>query len=178
MNYLIVESLRRLIQMIFGMEIFSFPGLMYIRKCMYRLCFHIGSKPTIDYGVKLSRSHRIKDRKITIGKNVLFSKHTEIDYSGSVNIGDYVWISEGMKIFTHNHSLTNTRCTKIKENVTTNELIIENNVWIGANSVILPTVNFIGENSVIGAGWIVTKNVDKNIVIAGNPAKFIKKVDI
>lgn len=36
----------------------------------------------------------------------------------------------------------------------------------------------LGENSVIGAGSIVTKNVDKNIVIAGNPAKFIKKVDI
>lgn len=52
---------------------------------------------------------------------------------------------------------------------------IQDNVWIGCNSIILPGVT-IGENSVIAAGSVVTKNVNKNTVVAGNPAKVVKYI--
>lgn len=53
---------------------------------------------------------------------------------------------------------------------------IGNNVWIGANSVILPGVN-IGDNSVIGAGSVVTKDIPANVIAVGNPCKVLRKID-
>ena len=55
-------------------------------------------------------------------------------------------------------------------------IFIGNNVWIGANCCILPNVH-IGDNCVIGAGSVVTKDIPSNSVAAGNPAKVIKKID-
>ena len=54
-------------------------------------------------------------------------------------------------------------------------VILRKGCWIGANSIILPGVE-IGENSVVGAGSIVTKSFPKGVVIAGNPAKLIKEI--
>ena len=54
-------------------------------------------------------------------------------------------------------------------------VVIENNVFIGAHCIILKGVS-IGENSIIGAGSVVTKNVPANQIWAGNPAKFIRKI--
>ena len=52
---------------------------------------------------------------------------------------------------------------------------IEDNVWIGSNVVILPGVT-IGENSVIGAGSVVTKDIPKNVVAVGNPCKVLRPI--
>jgi tetrahydrodipicolinate N-succinyltransferase len=56
------------------------------------------------------------------------------------------------------------------------EIIIEDNVWIGAGSIILPGVK-VGRGSIIGAGAVVTKNVDCNTIVAGNPARQIGWTD-
>lgn len=56
------------------------------------------------------------------------------------------------------------------------KVVIEDNVFIGANSIILPNIT-IGENSIVGSGSVVTKNVPKNTVVAGNPAKVICSVE-
>ena len=53
---------------------------------------------------------------------------------------------------------------------------IGNNVWIGANSVILPGVN-IGDNSVIGAGSVVTKDIPSNVVAVGNPCRVLREIN-
>ena len=52
---------------------------------------------------------------------------------------------------------------------------IGNKVWIGANSVVLPGVT-IGENSVIGAGSIVTRDIPANVIAAGNPCRVIREI--
>ena len=56
------------------------------------------------------------------------------------------------------------------------EVILEDNVWIGDSAIICKGVR-IGKNSIIGAGSVVTKNVEPNSIYAGNPAKFVKKLD-
>ncbi|MDK0710411.1 sugar O-acetyltransferase [Clostridium perfringens] len=55
-------------------------------------------------------------------------------------------------------------------------IYIGNNVWIGANSVILPGVN-IGDNSVIGAGSVVTKDIPSNVVAVGNPCRVLREIN-
>ena len=73
-------------------------------------------------------------------------------------------------IETHSHGLEPRSKPKKKP------LLIEDNVWIGAHVTILPNVNTIGENSIIGAGSIVTKDVKPFSIVAGNPAKHIKDI--
>lgn len=57
-----------------------------------------------------------------------------------------------------------------------NPIVIKDNVWIGINATILQGVT-VGENAVIGAGAVVTKDVPPNAVVGGNPAKIIKTID-
>lgn len=88
-------------------------------------------------------------------------------YNG-VTIGKNVLFASGVKIISANHDFTNR-----KKHLKTDPIHIEENVWIGADAVILPAVT-IGKNSIIGAGSIVTKDIPDNVIVAGNPAKIIK----
>ena len=97
-----------------------------------------------------------------INRNVI------LDFSGDLIIGKNVVISEYTFIFSHSHGY-DPHSPPIKS-----KLVIEDNVWIGANSFIGENVNFIGENALIAAGSIVTKDVPSNAVVGGNPAKLIK----
>jgi acetyltransferase-like isoleucine patch superfamily enzyme len=93
------------------------------------------------------------------------------------NVPDLVCIGKnfisapGSIILAHDSS-TISHCQKIRVEKTT----IGENVFLGANAVVLPGVN-IGDNSIVGAGSIVTKNVPENSVVGGNPARFICTVD-
>jgi len=53
-------------------------------------------------------------------------------------------------------------------------LVIEDDVWIGHNAVILPNCKFIGRGCIVGAGSVVTKNVDRYAIVAGNPAQKLR----
>ena len=93
---------------------------------------------------------------------------------GVIEIGNHCCISQGVTIVTSNH------CIKRDELISTQKwtsrlgcIKINDDVWIGANSVILPDVT-IGKGAVIGAGSIVTKDVPEYAIMAGNPAKVIK----
>jgi len=127
---------------------------------------------TLGHGVKIGRNCQISsefDNSILkISDNTFIDKKCLLDYSGSLIIGENVTISEGVMIETHNHGY-NPRSNPKKM-----QLIIEDNVWIGANVTILPNANKIGNNSVIGSGSIITKDVEKNTVVAGNPGKKLK----
>lgn len=117
--------------------------------------------------------------EIKIGNNVGMSSVSIVSQK-SVTVGNNVLIGGGVCIYdtdfhSVNPNLRNTgndlRYAKAKD------VIIEDNVFIGTRSIILKGVT-IGENSIIGAGSVVTKNVPKNEIWAGNPAKFIKRVNL
>jgi len=86
-------------------------------------------------------------------------------------IGDNVWEGPGVKIISANHDFED-----LKKHIPGKPIVIGNNVWIGANAIILPEVT-IGDNAIIGAGSVVTHDVEKNCVVVGNPAKIIKRLD-
>ena len=116
---------------------------------------------------------------IVIGNNVGMSSSSIVCFEG-VTIGDNVKIGGGTVIYDSDfHSLDYSeriQMPEIKSNVRTKPVFIDNNVFIGAHSIILKGVR-IGKNSIIGSGSVVACSIPENEIWAGNPAKYIKKCD-
>lgn len=89
-----------------------------------------------------------------------------------IRIGDDCMLSENIDIWnTDSHHIINENGNVINKN---KPIIIGNHVWIGKNCSILKGV-IVGDNSIIGMSSVVTKNVDKNSIYVGNPAKKVKE---
>lgn len=95
---------------------------------------------------------------------------------GPVWIGDYVQIGQHVLISGLNHKYEDVDITIAEQGIEVLPVKINNNVWIGANAVILAGIT-IGEHCVVGAGSVVTKDVPPFSVVVGNPAKVVKKWD-
>ncbi|WP_221410358.1 DapH/DapD/GlmU-related protein [Apibacter muscae] len=76
-----------------------------------------------------------------------------------------------MSLITENHAEE----PHLRHNVYTKPIYIQQNAWVGAGAIILPGIT-IGENAIVAAGSIVTKNVADNTIVAGNPAKPIREI--
>lgn len=93
---------------------------------------------------------------------------------GPVTIGNHVILAQNIVMSGLNHMYTNIQLPIHQQPVTTAPIVIEDECWIGANTVITAGVT-IGKHSVVAAGAVVTKNVPPFSVAAGNPARIIKQ---
>lgn len=177
MKYILVESYRRLIQIIFGLEIFDFPVLQRLRGLMYRTAFQMGKNPVIEYHVRLSRTHHQKASRFKAGAHLTLARNAYIDCTGNLEIGDNVIVSAGAEIHTHEHPVEIGWTKPGNKQTIIKTLKVGDGVWIGSKAIIMPGVEYIGENAVIGAGSVVTKNVERNCVVAGNPARLIRMLE-
>lgn len=109
---------------------------------------------------------------IYIGENVMLNYGCVILDVCPVIIGDYTLIGPGTHIYTACHSLDAQERKNFVE--FGKPVTIGENVWIGGNCSILPGIT-IGNNSVIGAGSVITKDIPANVVAAGNPCKIIRE---
>lgn len=91
-----------------------------------------------------------------------------------VRFGDNCMLAPGVHVYTATHPLDPTERNSGKEYA--KPIIFGDNVWIGGSAVINPGVS-IGDNVVIASGSVVTKDVPNNVVVGGNPAKIIKKIE-
>lgn len=108
-------------------------------------------------------------RNITLGKNVFINQGCTLMDRGGIFIGNDVYIAPKVNITTINHDIN-----PYKRTITyCKPIYIEDRVWIGIGAIILAGVR-VGENSIIGAGAVVTKDVPKNCIVGGNPAKVLK----
>ena len=87
-----------------------------------------------------------------------------------IYFGDNIWMGPNVAIISSNHDIND-----LAKHIKSPPIRIGNNVWIGANSIILPSVK-IGNNVIIGAGSVVTKDIPSNSQVVGNPAKVTKKI--
>lgn len=110
-------------------------------------------------------------KHITIGKNVFINFDCTFLALGGITIQDDVLIGPKVSLITENHPLN----PEERKGLIAKPIMIKKNVWIGANATILPGVT-IGENAVVAAGAVVSKDVPHNTVVGGIPAKFIKNV--
>lgn len=110
-------------------------------------------------------------KHITIGKNVFINFDCTFLALGGITIEDDVLIGPKVSLITENHPLN----PEERKGLTGKPILIKKNAWIGANATILPGVT-IGENAVVAAGAVVSKDVPDNTIVGGIPAKFIKNV--
>ncbi|WP_146562518.1 acyltransferase [Posidoniimonas corsicana] len=127
----------------------------------------VGHRCLIDNGVAIGAE--LPQGSLIIGDDVQINRNCSIDFSGTLTIGNGTLISAESTILTHDHGL-DPRSTPEGAS-----LEIGDFVWIGARSIILHSVSQIGARSVIAAGSVVTKDVPSDTVVAGNPARPIRR---
>ncbi len=110
---------------------------------------------------------------VSIGDHTRIGLHNTI--IGPVVIGSHVNLAQGITITALNHIFSDPQKRIDEQGVSTDQVIIEDDTWIGANAVILPGVT-IGRHSVIAAGAVVTKDIPPHSLAAGIPAKIIKQI--
>ena len=111
--------------------------------------------------------------------DVIIGDHTRVGLHntiiGPVTIGHHVNLAQGITVTALNHVFSDTGKRIDEQGITTAPVVIEDDIWIGANAVILPGVK-IGNHSVVAAGAVVTKDVPPHTLVAGVPAKVIKQL--
>lgn len=148
-------------------------GLAYDKSSGINLEFLENSKFIIHGNCTIGyhSSIRIEDNAILeIGENTYISANALIRVAKKIKIGKNCAISWNLTILDsdfHNYTINN------EEVLNTKEVIIGDNVWIGNNVIILKGVK-IGDNSIVAAGSVVTKSIQNNSIVGGNPAKILK----
>ena len=179
---------------------FLYQLKMKITRMYYSLFVEsIGKGSRIDLGVKFINGKKKKHKGIIIGNNcVIHSGSTFIadrsrkesgiimkDYSGinrncfiggegGLVIGKYSQIGPQTVIITTNHNFKDRKKPILMQELSYGKVVIEDDVWIGANCVILPNVK-IGKGSIIGAGSVVSRDIPEYSIAVGKKAEVIKK---
>lgn len=110
---------------------------------------------------------------VIIGDDTRIGIHNTI--IGPVTIGNHVNLAQGITVTALNHNFKDTSRRIDEQGFSTKPIVIEDDVWIGANAVILPGVT-IGKHVVVAAGAVVTKDVPDNCIVGGIPAKMMKRL--
>ncbi|TWR31040.1 acyltransferase [Mucilaginibacter pallidiroseus] len=110
--------------------------------------------------------------------DVIIGHHVGVGISnviiGPVTLGNYVMLAQHIVFSGLNHGFADVTKPPRVQPVITKPIVVEDNVWIGANSTVTAGVK-IGKNAIIGAGSVVTKDIPAYTVAVGNPARVIKK---
>ncbi|MGF6990231.1 acetyltransferase-like isoleucine patch superfamily enzyme [Lachnospiraceae bacterium PM6-15] len=111
-------------------------------------------------------------KNITLGKRVFINSGCHFQDQGGITIGNDVLIGHNVVLATLNHGMTPDK----RKDLHPAPINIEDNVWIGANVTVLSGVT-IGENAIVAAGAVVTKDVPSGVIVGGVPANVIKRVE-
>lgn len=133
------------------------------------VCRRLFKKTQEIFGVGKNVDFGFGAHLITMGDCSNLGNHAWIRGNGELILGDHIMMGEFALIYTQDHKISGLNY----EGVVCENVTIGNNVWIGGRVTILKGVN-IGDNAVIGAGSVVTKDVPENAIVGGNPARVIR----
>lgn len=115
--------------------------------------------------------------EISLGDNIVIGQGALIEGMGGVTFGNNVILGPDVTIWSANHNYYAPTSLPYDEKVIKKSVTIEDNVWIGAKSILTPGVT-VHEGAIIAMGAVVCKDVPKGAVVGGNPARIIKYRDI
>ncbi|WP_242113100.1 acyltransferase [Luteimonas aquatica] len=159
------------------LSVFGLPGLRGLRGRVYRWHFAAPGMSVSDR-VMVVAAHRSATASIAFAQGVELGADSYIDYSGGVRVGAHVAISEGARIFTHNHVVRRGHSNWHRNPIEFSPLQIEDEAWIGAGAIVLPRVRRIGRGAIVGAGAVLGEDVPDHAVYAGNPARLVYMRDV
>lgn len=126
--------------------------------------------PTMGEGSRVSAPlSGVRFHMVNIGRNVVVMPGCLMMSAGGITIEDGAMIAANVQIISNNHDLYE------RQVITCKPVHIGKNAWIGAGTTILPGVT-VGDNAVVGAASVVTKDVAADTIVAGNPARFIRRI--
>jgi len=116
--------------------------------------------------------------KFKTGKGLRLNYGCYIHAIGGINAGNNLTVSAGAKILTSEIDISLFKKESRDCDYHTNSAVsLGDNIWLGANSIVLPGVSLSGQNVIVAAGSVVTKSFDEsNVVLAGSPARIIKRI--
>lgn len=127
---------------------------------------------TVDKSVRIFLPFHTAFGKFTrFGRNVFVNFNCTFLDRGGITIEDDVFIGPNVNLITENHPEE----PRLRHNVYARPILIRRNAWIGAGAIVLPGVT-VGENAIVAAGAVVTKDVPDNAIVAGVPARFIRNI--
>jgi len=110
-------------------------------------------------------------KNITFGKNVFINSGCKFQDQGGITVGNNVLIGHNVVLATLDHNI----CVSKRAELFAAPIVIEDNVWIGANVTVTSGV-IIGKGSIVAAGAVVTKDVPEYSIVGGVPAKVIREL--
>ena len=140
------------------------PGTAEYDELMREIFPKMGENSRVVTPLTAVRPHMVK-----IGRNVVVMPGCLMMSAGGITIDDGAMIAANVQLISNNHDLYE------RQIITCKPVHIGKNAWIGAGATILPGVT-VGDNAVVGAASVVTKDVAPDTIVAGNPAKLIKKI--
>jgi acetyltransferase-like isoleucine patch superfamily enzyme len=149
---------------------------VYIHACPSGV--EIGANTLVMHGAVLHvyNFRNLPHAGIRIGRDSLIGEYTIIRGQGGVTIGDRVYTSPMTQLIAVNHVFDDPSRPFIEQGITAQGIVIEDDVWLGANAVITDGVR-VGKGAVVAAGAVVTRDVPPHTVVGGVPAKVIKEID-
>ena len=112
---------------------------------------------------------------IRIGKNCLISEFNVLRGQGGITIGDNVYTAPLVQMAAINHVYDDPNAPIIRQGITAQGIVIEDNAWIGAGAIILDGVR-VGKGAVVAAGAVVNQDVPAHTVVGGVPARVLKTI--
>lgn len=126
--------------------------------------------PTMGEGSRVAAPlTAVRPHMVSIGRNVVVMPGCLMMSAGGITIDDGAMIAANVQLISNNHDLYE------RQVITCKPVRIGKKAWIGAGATILPGVT-VGDNAVVGAASVVTKDVPPDTIVAGNPARFIKRI--
>lgn len=142
----------------------TMPGTSAYDELMHRIFPAMGEGSVVSTPLTAIRPHMVR-----IGRNVIVMPGCLMMSAGGITIDDGAMIAANVQLISNNHDLCE------RHIITCKPVHIGRNAWIGAGSTILPGVT-VGDNAVVGAASVVTKDVPADTIVAGNPARFIRAI--
>ena len=142
----------------------TMPGTPEYDALMHRIFPSMGEGSSVVAPLTAVRPHMV-----SIGRNVVVMPGCLMMSAGGITIDDGAMIAANVQLISNNHDLYE------RQVITCRPIRIGKNAWIGAGATILPGVT-VGDNAVVGAASVVTKDVEADTIVAGNPARFIRRI--